>query len=161
MNIVMELRKCCNHPFLIEGAEAQILRWAMLHDQRVTTSRGAHIPTAEHATMRGYGAASKMYSQMVRGHPTISLFASELCIGFTRWMGMHVLVSALMTMLGAPAPNTRVWSAHTSRMLVTRTQWSTFGFTTPRVQCAATRRTRCWAASPWPPAWALQAPAQI
>ena len=26
MNIVMELRKCCNHPFLIEGAEAQILR---------------------------------------------------------------------------------------------------------------------------------------
>ena len=25
MNIVMELRKCCNHPFLIEGAEFQIL----------------------------------------------------------------------------------------------------------------------------------------
>ena len=28
MNVVMELRKCCNHPFLIEGAEAQILAQA-------------------------------------------------------------------------------------------------------------------------------------
>ena len=25
MNIMMELRKCCNHPFLIDGAEASIL----------------------------------------------------------------------------------------------------------------------------------------
>ena len=25
MNIMMELRKCCNHPFLIRGAEESIL----------------------------------------------------------------------------------------------------------------------------------------
>jgi hypothetical protein len=24
MNVVMELRKCCNHPFLISGAEEQL-----------------------------------------------------------------------------------------------------------------------------------------
>jgi len=28
MNVVMELRKCCNHPFLIDGAEGQILAQA-------------------------------------------------------------------------------------------------------------------------------------
>ena len=26
LNLQVELRKCCNHPFLIEGAEAHILR---------------------------------------------------------------------------------------------------------------------------------------
>lgn len=26
MNIMMELRKCCNHPFLIRGAEESIMR---------------------------------------------------------------------------------------------------------------------------------------
>lgn len=26
MNIMMELRKCCNHPFLIRGAEESIMK---------------------------------------------------------------------------------------------------------------------------------------
>ena len=87
---------------LLARARAQVLRWAKLHDRRVTTSRGTHILTAEHVKMRGYGAAAQVYGELVNGHPTVSLFASELAIGFTRWMGMNVLVSAIMTMLGAP-----------------------------------------------------------
>ena len=31
MNVMMEIRKCCNHPFLIKGAEAQILSGAGVH----------------------------------------------------------------------------------------------------------------------------------
>jgi hypothetical protein len=84
---------------LMIRARAQVLRWTKLHDRRVTVSRAAHIATAEHVSMRCYGAAAQVYSKLVSGHPTVSLFASEISIGFTRWMGMNLLVSAIMTML--------------------------------------------------------------
>ena len=33
MNVVMELRKCCNHPYLITGAEAQIVATGKVPDK--------------------------------------------------------------------------------------------------------------------------------
>jgi hypothetical protein len=89
---------------LLLVAQAQTTRWAKLHDRRVTTSRGAHVGTAEHSRMTGYNAAANVYVSMVNGHPTVSLFTSELSIGFCRWMGMNVLVSAIMSMLVVSAP---------------------------------------------------------
>jgi hypothetical protein len=80
-------------------ARRQVGRWAKFHDRRITKSRGAHISTREHARLQMYNAASQVHSTLVNGHPTVGLFMSELSIGFTRWMGMHVLVSALMAML--------------------------------------------------------------
>jgi hypothetical protein len=81
------------------AARLQIRRWAKLHDRRVTCSRGAHIATHEHAKLQLRNAASTVHSTLVNGHPVISLFTSELSIGFARWMGMNVIVSALMAML--------------------------------------------------------------
>jgi hypothetical protein len=80
-------------------ARAQIARWAAFHDRRVTASRGARIGTRQHLWLRAYYACSYVNSTVTNGHPTFSLFASELLIGFTRWMGAHVLVSAIMAML--------------------------------------------------------------
>ena len=84
---------------LLRQAQVQSTRWAKLHDRRVTTSRGAHVGTTEHGRMTGYNAAASTYVSLVNGHPTVALFASELSIGFTRWMGFNVLVSAIMCML--------------------------------------------------------------
>ena len=84
---------------LLLRAQTQSTRWAKLHDRRVTASRGAHVPTAEHGRMQGYSAAANVYVSLVNGHPTVSLFTSELSIGFCRWMGMNVLVSAIMCVL--------------------------------------------------------------
>jgi hypothetical protein len=84
---------------LLQKAKAQSTRWAKLHDRRVTTSRGAHVGTTEHGRMTGHNAAASTYVSLVNGHPTVALFASELSIGFTRWMGFNILVSAIMCML--------------------------------------------------------------
>jgi hypothetical protein len=80
-------------------ANAQLMRWAAFHDRRVTVSRGARVTTRQHVLLRIYYAMSYVNNTVTNGHPTLSLVASELCIGFTRWMGMHVLVSAVMAML--------------------------------------------------------------
>jgi hypothetical protein len=37
MNVVMELRKCCNHPFLIRGAEDRIVDDAAAAAQKALT----------------------------------------------------------------------------------------------------------------------------
>jgi hypothetical protein len=86
-------------PDVAHAARLQIRRWAKLHDRRVTSSRGAHIATHEHVKLQVRNAASMVHSTLVNGHPVISLFTSELSIGFARWMGMNVIVSALMAML--------------------------------------------------------------
>jgi len=41
MNIMMELRKCCNHPFLIRGAEERILAEAA--DEESVHNFGEHL----------------------------------------------------------------------------------------------------------------------
>ena len=94
---------------LLRQAQAQSTRWAKLHDRRVTTSRGAHVGTTEHGRMTGYNAAANMYVSLVNGHPTVALFASELSIGFTRWMGFNVLVSAIMCMLVVNSACPALW----------------------------------------------------
>jgi hypothetical protein len=40
MNVMMELRKCCNHPFLIKGAEERILNDAYLKSKEKTKEEG-------------------------------------------------------------------------------------------------------------------------
>lgn len=37
MNVMMELRKCCNHPFLIKGAEDRIMNEALCNENEVNT----------------------------------------------------------------------------------------------------------------------------
>ena len=37
MNTMMELRKCCNHPFLIKGAEDKIMNDYKIKGEEVTT----------------------------------------------------------------------------------------------------------------------------
>ena len=86
-------------PDVAHAARLQVRRWAKLHDRRVTSSRGAHIATREHVKLRMRSAACTVHSTLVNGHPFVSLFTSELSIGFARWMGMNVFVSALMAML--------------------------------------------------------------
>ena len=84
---------------IVRAARARVVRWAELHEQRVTVARGTHITTREHVSLRAMEAVAKLNNAVHNGHPTASLFMSELSIGFARWMGMYVLVSALMSML--------------------------------------------------------------
>ncbi len=86
-------------PDVVHAARIQVRLWCKLHDRRVTSSRGAHIATREHVKLQARNAAAKVHSTLVNGHPVIALFASELSIGFARWMGFNVLVSAIMAML--------------------------------------------------------------
>ena len=83
----------------LRGARTQMRRWAKLHDRRVTNSRGAHIASREHLTLKVQNSAAMVYTACVNGHPIISLFTAEISIGFARWMGMNVAVSAIMAML--------------------------------------------------------------
>lgn len=46
MNVMMELRKCCNHPFLIKGAED-----AILEEQRTLVSALMASQTAPPVTL--------------------------------------------------------------------------------------------------------------
>ena len=143
---------------LLRSAQAQSTRWAKLHDRRVTTSRGAHVGAVEHGRMQGYNAAANMYVSLVNGHPTVALFAAELSIGFTRWMGFNVLVSAIMAMLVV-----NIW--HVLKLRAARCAEASFltharpsccstpGFSTAKAPYAATRRVRCWAAR-WATRWA-------
>ena len=80
---------------LVLAARAHVARWAVLHERRTTRSRSKHIVTVEHATLRTLQAASTVHGAACNGHPTASLFLSELCIGFTRWQGMNILVSGM------------------------------------------------------------------
>ena len=95
---------------LLRQAQAQSTHWIKLHDRRVTTSRGAHVSTVEHGHMTGYNAAASTYVSLVNGHPTVALFAAEISIGFTRWMGFNVLVSAIMCMLVVNSTLKVFWS---------------------------------------------------
>ena len=138
---------------LLRQAQAQSTRWAKLHDRRVTTSRGAHVGTSEHGRMTGYNAAASTYVSLVNGHPTVALFASEISIGFTRWMGFNVLVSSIMCML--VVNSACVWvlflTALTfSRVTFASLQYGSFG---ARAPSAAMRRASCWAAR-WATRWA-------
>jgi SNF2 family DNA or RNA helicase len=50
MNVMMELRKCCNHPFLVKGAEDRILSDAALKIQSDTLLPGS-IPQVDHVKL--------------------------------------------------------------------------------------------------------------
>lgn len=90
----------CGAPrVIVRAARAAVVRWAALHERRITKARGTYIPTREHIALRTTEAASMVYHALNNGHPTLGLFFSELSIGFGRWMGMNVLVSGLMAML--------------------------------------------------------------
>ena len=47
MNIVMELRKCCNHPFLIDGAENTIVHGKSLAPKSSQAAPGTAASVAE------------------------------------------------------------------------------------------------------------------
>jgi hypothetical protein len=151
-------------PGVAHAARVQIRRWAQLHDRRVTNSRGAHITTREHAKLQVRNAASMVHSSLVNGHAVVSLFTSELSIGFARWMGMNVLVSALMAMLVV-----NIWFCARPCLcasILLRAAAAAFVSARPaalnsalpaphrlaraqfilRELCAARRRSRCWAA---------------
>lgn len=50
MNVMMELRKCCNHPFLVKGAEDRILSDAALKAQSDTLLPGS-LPQVDHVKL--------------------------------------------------------------------------------------------------------------
>ena len=97
---------------LMLQANLQMVRWAAFHDRRVTFSRGARVTTRQHVFLRIYYAMSYVSNTITNGHPTLSLVTSELCIGFTRWMGMHVLVSAVIAMLVV-----NIWFAYSKGLI--------------------------------------------
>jgi hypothetical protein len=149
-------------PSVARAARFQVRRWAQLHDRRVTNSRGALIASQDHVTLQLSNAASMVHSTLVNGHPVVSLFTSELSIGFARWMGMNVIVSALMAMLVVniwfcARPSLcavvcrlrthhlrRLWAC-TNPALPAPQRLARAQFI-PRGPCAARRRSRCWAA---------------
>lgn len=44
MNVMMELRKCCNHPYLVKGAEDRILNEAAAKVQKMIDKNGNEVP---------------------------------------------------------------------------------------------------------------------
>lgn len=54
MNVVMELRKCCNHPFLIRGAEDRIIEDAAESEKKVFSEKNKnYIPPIDYAKLTG------------------------------------------------------------------------------------------------------------
>ena len=43
MNVVMELRKCCNHPFLIRGAEDRIIEDAADNERKISSAKNKNF----------------------------------------------------------------------------------------------------------------------
>ena len=84
---------------IVRAARADVARWAALNEWRVTRTRKEAISAREHAALRAEEAVAMVHNTVSNGHPTAGLFFSEISIGFGRWMGMNVLVSALMAML--------------------------------------------------------------
>ena len=78
MNIVMELRKCCNHPFLIEGAEQHILASAQLTDSLVYAAGKMVLLHKLLPKLRRGGHKVLIFSQMVR--------VLNLLEDYLRWM---------------------------------------------------------------------------
>lgn len=47
LNTMMELRKCCNHPYLINGKPARLPSWSLLDGRLVQASEAPLCPHAE------------------------------------------------------------------------------------------------------------------
>jgi hypothetical protein len=71
LNIVMQLRKCCNHPFLIKGAEDRIMQGGTQRRQYFRSADGARraarwcCSTSCCRTLRAGGHKVLIFSQMV------------------------------------------------------------------------------------------------
>jgi hypothetical protein len=84
---------------ITEEAQHRVALWAKYNDRRITRVRKARISSAEHAAHELHRAAATVHHALVTQHPTVSLITTEFSVGFGRWMGFIVLVSALMAML--------------------------------------------------------------
>ena len=77
MNVMMELRKCCNHPFLINGAEETVMQEykllypdldedALAHKALIQTSGKVVLIEKLLPKLRNDGHKVLIFSQMVR-----------------------------------------------------------------------------------------------
>jgi len=53
MNVMMELRKCCNHPFLIKGAEDRIIDDAAANERKNQTEKEQRYKEIDYAKLTG------------------------------------------------------------------------------------------------------------
>jgi hypothetical protein len=83
------------------AARQQVLLWAALHDEVITSSRNAHVPTQLHTHVLEQRAIGAIFTAALTQHATMRLFTADVVFGGRRHQQFIVLVTLLIVGLCA------------------------------------------------------------
>jgi hypothetical protein len=83
------------------AAREQVVVWAALHDEMITSSRNAHVPTRLHKHVLEQRACGAIFSAALTQHATVRLFTADVIFGGRRHQQFIVIVTLLIVALCA------------------------------------------------------------
>jgi hypothetical protein len=83
------------------AARDQVLLWAALHDETITSSRNAHVPSPLHKHVLEQRACGAIFTAGLTKHATMRLFTADAVFGGRRHQQFFVLVTLLIVALSA------------------------------------------------------------
>ncbi len=86
-------------PAVRAAARDQVVLWATLHDEMITRSRNAHVPTRLHKHVLEQRAAGAVFNAALTQHATARLFVAEIVFGGRPHQQFAVIVTLLIVAL--------------------------------------------------------------